>query len=350
MRSRLSGVPGGAATPVAVGLLPLALVGLLVLDLARANHVAEGVNVDGTDIGGRTAEEATEVVRTEVAEPLRRTVVAARGDQEFELSPAESRLEVDVEATVDVAVARSREAIPGIRAIGDLIGAREVEVDIDPAIRYSSQAVESFTERVAEELDRPPRDAEVEASAEGLQTTAERAGFDVDRAELRNRVEAALSSPDQHDLRVPGERIAPQATLEDLADRHPHYIVIDREGFRLRYYQELEHEATYPISVGDIGHRTPAGDYDISNKAVNPTWHVPDSDWAGDLAGETIPPGPDNPIKSRWLGVEDGIGIHGTDEVGSIAERASRGCIRMLIDDVEELYDQVPVGTPVYIG
>jgi hypothetical protein len=350
MRSRLSSLPGGAGAPLIVGIVLLAVVGLLALDLARGNHVADGVSVDGTDIGGHSADESAEVVRAEVAQPLQRTVVATRGDREFDLPPRESGLEVDVEATVDEAVARSREGVPGIRALGDLIGAREVEVDLDPTIRYSSQAVDSFTERVAERLDRPPRDAEVEASAEGLEITPERAGLNVDRAELRDRVAAALSSPDEHVVRVPGERSAPQTTLDDLAGRHPHYIVIDREGFRLHYYRDLEHEATHPISVGDIGHRTPAGKYEISNKAVNPTWHVPDSDWAGDLAGETIPPGPDNPIKSRWLGIEDGIGIHGTDEVESIGERASRGCIRMLIPDVEELYDQVPVGAPVYIG
>jgi lipoprotein-anchoring transpeptidase ErfK/SrfK len=83
--------------------------------------------------------------------------------------------------------------------------------------------------------------------------------------------------------------------------------------------------------------------------AENPSWHVPDSDWAGDLAGEVIPPGPENPIKARWMGIYDGAGIHGTDAVNSIGTNASHGCIRMRIPDVEELYDRVKVGTPVYI-
>ena len=70
----------------------------------------------------------------------------------------------------------------------------------------------------------------------------------------------------------------------------------------------------------------------------------------GEKRGERIPPGPENPIKARWLGIEDGVGIHGTDETGSIGRRASHGCIRMLIPQVKELYATVPVGTPVYIG
>jgi lipoprotein-anchoring transpeptidase ErfK/SrfK len=84
---------------------------------------------------------------------------------------------------------------------------------------------------------------------------------------------------------------------------------------------------------------------------VNPAWSVPNSDWAGDLAGQVIPGGtPQNPLKARWMGIYNGAGIHGTDAAGSIGSAASHGCIRMLIPDVVELYDQVPVGAPVYIA
>jgi lipoprotein-anchoring transpeptidase ErfK/SrfK len=63
-----------------------------------------------------------------------------------------------------------------------------------------------------------------------------------------------------------------------------------------------------------------------------------------------IPPGPQDPIKARWLGFYNGAGIHGTDNVGSLGSAASHGCIRMSIPDVEELYSLVPYGTPIYIG
>ena len=64
-----------------------------------------------------------------------------------------------------------------------------------------------------------------------------------------------------------------------------------------------------------------------------------------------IPGGaPENPLKARWLGIYAGAGIHGTDAVGSIGSAASHGCIRMRIPDVIELYDEVAVGTPVYIA
>ena len=98
------------------------------------------------------------------------------------------------------------------------------------------------------------------------------------------------------------------------------------------------------------GLETPAGLYHIQDKAIDPSWHVPLSAWAGSLAGRVIPPGPDDPIKSRWLGIFDGAGIHGTDETWSIGHAVSHGCVRMLIPDVIDLYDRVAVGTPVYIG
>ena len=100
-----------------------------------------------------------------------------------------------------------------------------------------------------------------------------------------------------------------------------------------------------------MGLETPAGLYNIANKAVNPAWSVPNSDWAGSLAGQVIPGGtPQNPLKARWMGIYAGAGIHGTDATGSIGTAASHGCIRMLIPDVIELYDQVDVGAPVYIA
>jgi lipoprotein-anchoring transpeptidase ErfK/SrfK len=99
------------------------------------------------------------------------------------------------------------------------------------------------------------------------------------------------------------------------------------------------------------GLETPAGLYRIQNKQVDPAWHVPHSAWAGSLQGQTIPGGaPDNPLKARWLGVYDGVGIHGTSEDWSIGSRASHGCIRMHVSDVIDLFDRVPVGTPVLIG
>ena len=130
---------------------------------------------------------------------------------------------------------------------------------------------------------------------------------------------------------------------------YPRYIYIDRGSFTLRFYQHLKLEKSYTIAVGQQGLETPAGLYHAQDKQVDPSWHVPNSAWAGSLAGQVIPPGPADPLKARWIGIFDGAGIHGTDELSSLGSAASHGCVRMAIPDVIDLYDRVQVGDPIYI-
>jgi lipoprotein-anchoring transpeptidase ErfK/SrfK len=151
-------------------------------------------------------------------------------------------------------------------------------------------------------------------------------------------------------VKAPVEVTHPKVTQADLAHKYPVILVADRTNFQLRLYKQLTLVKSYTVAVGAVGFDTPAGLYHIQNKAVDPTWTVPHSDWAGDLAGKVVPPGPDNPLKARWMGIFDGAGIHGTDETYSLGHAASHGCLRMAIPDVIELYDQVPVGTPIYIA
>ena len=108
---------------------------------------------------------------------------------------------------------------------------------------------------------------------------------------------------------------------------------------------------TYTVAVGAVGFDTPAGLYHIQNKAVDPAWTRAEQRLGRRPGGQGDPGGtPDNPLKARWLGIFDGAGIHGTDETYSLGHAASHGCMRMAIPDVIELYDQVPVGAPIYIA
>jgi hypothetical protein len=80
----------------------------------------------------------------------------------------------------------------------------------------------------------------------------------------------------------------------------------------------------------------------------NPWWRPPDSDWAKGL--KPIPPGPGNPLGTRWMGLDaSGVGIHGTPDAASIGYSASHGCIRMYIPDATWLFDHVRIGTSVLI-
>ncbi len=184
-----------------------------------------------------------------------------------------------------------------------------------------------------------------------MKRVKERNGIAVRRAVLRQRLAQALSIPGvARRVKAPVRVAKPKVTQAQLADKYPVVLVADRTHFKLRLYKQLTLVKEYTVAVGAVGFDTPAGLYHIQNKAVDPTWTVPDSAWAGDLAGKVVPPGPDNPLKARWMGIFDGAGIHGTDETYSLGSAASHGCLRMAVPDVIELYDQVPVGAPIYIA
>ena len=154
-------------------------------------------------------------------------------------------------------------------------------------------------------------------------------GLAVRRLALRRALAASLLRSDgPRTLAVPTRIVRPRWSTESLPQRYPTFIVVSRETFTLRLFKRLKLARTFHIAVGRAGLETPAGLYQIDDKQVNPSWHVPLSAWAGDLAGRIIPPGPADPIKARWLGFWNGAGIHGTDEVSSIGSAASHGCIR----------------------
>ena len=161
-----------------------------------------------------------------------------------------------------------------------------------------------------------------------------------------------LDVGDDKTVNASTEVVEPKVTTEELAEKYPAILFVNRTKFQLTLYKDLKLVKTYGIAVGAVGLETPAGLYHIQNKAVNPAWTMPNSDWVapGDR-GRVIPGGvPENPLKARWLGIFDGAGIHGTDNDASIGSAASHGCMRMRIPDVIELYDQVPVGAPIYIA
>lgn len=105
---------------------------------------------------------------------------------------------------------------------------------------------------------------------------------------------------------------------------------------------------TYPIACGSPYYPTPSGEYFVREKIYYPAWYPPNSPWA--KGAKPIPPGPGNPLGTRWIGLNANIvGIHGTPSSWSIGSASSHGCIRMYISDVENLFEMVNIGTPVTI-
>jgi lipoprotein-anchoring transpeptidase ErfK/SrfK len=121
----------------------------------------------------------------------------------------------------------------------------------------------------------------------------------------------------------------------------PFLIRIDKSKNILVLYSNDEAVKKYSVATGKKN-STPVGEFKIMDKLVHPTWFK---------TGAILPPGsPENALGTRWMGFDKpAYGIHGTIEPKSIGTQASEGCIRMLNEDVEELYSIVPVGTQVII-
>ncbi len=137
-------------------------------------------------------------------------------------------------------------------------------------------------------------------------------------------------------------------------------IVLNIAAKRLFYYppaagDETAYVETYPIGIGRTGWETPTGETEVVSKARDPVWFVPASirkehAEAGDPLPPQVPPGPDNPLGNRVLGLGiPGYLIHGTNKPGGVGMRVSHGCVRLYPEDIEMLFEDVPVGTPVRI-
>jgi len=344
----------GRKTQIAllVGVLLLigGAVGAYAWDSSKEDEIAEGVRIGDVDVGGLTAEEAAKDVRADLIKPLAKPVTVTLDGTRYVLGPDQLKVRADIDGMVsDALVASREEALPG-RVWRYLTGG-EVEETIEPTVTYDTGAIDDFVEKVSAEVNQDPVDASIEPGPATLNTVAGEPGRTLEAQQLRAEVEKAVQSPSSRTVNAQVDQVQPEVTTDDLASQYPTYLTLDRNSFQLRLWEDLKVAKTYTVAVGAVGFDTPAGVYQIQNKAVDPAWNVPNSDWAGNLAGKTIPGGaPDNPLKARWMGIFDGAGIHGTDDVASLGSAASHGCVRMAVADVIDLYDQVPVGTPVYIG
>ncbi len=334
-----------------VGLVMVLAVGMYFYDHGRRDQLAKGVRIDGIEVGGLSASAATTKLRQSVAVTMERPVTVTLRGKTWRMSPRRAGVAVDVAGTVSEALSASRNGSIVARTWRGLFGG-SVNKDIPLRVSYSRQAVRAFAAQVGSDVNTAPRDATVEPGPGGLTQVPDRVGLAVEQKRLGARLAHALTGPfAKRTVAVPTLAREPAVTTSELAAKYPAYIVIDRASFKLLFYQRLKLASSYEIAVGMQGLETTPGLYHVQWKQVNPPWYVPNSAWAGALAGKTIPPGPEDPLKARFMAFNGGAGIHGIDpsEYGSIGHDASHGCVRMRIPDVIALYSRTPVGTPVYV-
>ncbi|MGH3040433.1 MAG: L,D-transpeptidase family protein [Candidatus Rokuibacteriota bacterium] len=320
-------------------------------DSSRSGLLAEGITLAGMDVGGMTAEEARAALHEQVADRLARPLALSYHKRRFVLDPSLANVRTNVDALVVSAIAESREGNFLTRSFRDLSG-RDAETKLELEVAYSRAAVARVVAGIRRELDRPARDAKVAASFSGVRVTPSSTGVAVRAKALRDAIAEGLVSADaSRRIPVPARTLKPKVTTKQLSEGYRHFIAISRSRRELRLFVDQKLAKTYRVGIGSLGFETPTGIYEIESKAANPAWYVPNKKWAGDLAGKVIPGNdPDNPIKARWMGFWDGAGIHGTADEASIGTAASHGCIRMTVRDVVDLYDRVPLHTPLSIA
>jgi lipoprotein-anchoring transpeptidase ErfK/SrfK len=340
---------------IAIALVALVIMGLLLAvgvwayDDAQKDQIAPGIEIGGVDVGGRSADSARKVIKRDVVAPLKQPVVVTYDGKSYTLSADQLHAKADVDGMVQEAIDRSREGTILDRVTRYASGG-DVNANLKTRVSYDKKAVKDFVNQLSDDIDQEAVDATVVPNGSRLAKEAGQAGRAVDKAQMTDEINAAAQSPGRDQpVQAVVRTTKPEVTTKDLPQAFPRYVYIDRGGFTLRFYEHLKLVKSYTIAVGQQGLETPAGLYHALDKQVNPSWHVPNSAWAGSLAGQVIPPGPADPLKARWIGIFDGAGIHGTDDIGSLGSAASHGCVRMAIPDVIDLYDRVDVGDPIYI-
>jgi len=303
----LAAVASGAAAPSA----------------QRMKVVPAGVQIGGVRVGGLTSEQARNAVSWWYNRPLR----FAFYGKHWTVRPATLGASVDT----DWAVQRVLRARPN-----EHVGLR-VDTEADTLQRYV-RALDG-------QLSVEPVDAT--ASLKGRQPVIEpgKTGLELNRVKTAQRIESLLAIARRPQSVHPVARTVPPSVT---ANSFGAVVVIYRDANQLHLYNGAKPWRTFGVATGQAIYPTPLGDWHVVDMQRNPWWRPPDSPWAKGL--KPIPPGPGNPLGTRWMGLDAaGVGMHGTPDAASIGYSASHGCIRMRIPDAEWLFDHVRIGTPVFI-
>jgi lipoprotein-anchoring transpeptidase ErfK/SrfK len=292
-------------------------------DAAPPVLIAQGVTIAGVPVGGMSNEQAQAAVRPVFARVKR----ISFGDVSWRLRPARFGSSVAIADGVR-------------RAFGAPAG---TAVELVPNV--DTTAVRRFVEALDKRIAYPATNTELVGLSDLVpQLTEEKPGLRVLRQLTAQRIARVLRSTHLMRTRVAVESVQPELTRANFGP----IIVIRRGANELRYYQGASFDRSFGVATGESVYPTPTGTFSIVDMQLNPWWRPPDSAWAKGL--EPIPPGPGNPLGTRWMGLSaPGVGIHGTPDDASIGYSASHGCIRMHIPDAEWLFQHVHIGTPVII-
>lgn len=313
-------------------------------DAATAHRLLPGIAIAGIDVGEMSRDEAVAAVAERVEAELDREIVVEAGDQVWHVTPGELGTSAEVEPLVDEALALNEGYSWPERVFRRLVN-RDIGHDGQLQLLPDVAKLRQFVQTAAEAVSLDPSNASVDYVDGELVLQRPKFGRALSVPDAKRALRQAITGGGAM-VQLPTERIEPEVGKEDLG----HTIVVDLSELDLYLYDGLRKVTTYPVAAGSSGYPTPPGAWTIWDKRENPTWVNPAPDGWGKGLPASIPGGPSSPLGTRALYLDaPGIRIHGTPASYSIGTYASHGCIRMFMDDVEELYGMVPIGTTVHI-
>ena len=313
-------------------------------DAAMADRLLPGTTVAGVDVGELQRSEAIDAIEEAAQSRLAKRIQVTVGGETWRVTPGELGTTAVIEEAVDQALAAGQDVSWPYRVWSRMLDS-DVGRAFDVEYRYDEASVSEFVDTVAGAIYVSPRDAVVDFEDGELVLRKPRQGQELRVRGAQSRLMDALTAPDE-DVRFRVRRLAPEVGVKDLG----YTIVVRLSTLKLYLYEGLDLVKTYPVAAGQPAYPTPPGEWNVINKAENPTWINPAPDGWGANMPAMIPGGPSNPLGTRALYLDaPGIRIHGTSATGSIGTYASHGCVRMTQTDVEELYEIVPIGTKVHI-
>jgi lipoprotein-anchoring transpeptidase ErfK/SrfK len=296
---------------------------------AKRATIAGGVTISGIHVGGLAYGPAYSAVSVEFRSPL----LLKLGSRTLSVSP----WKLGAKPFIGPAVSRALHAGRG--------GGVKLVVDVTRA------QVVDYVNALAARYDRAVADAHVVLRALRPVVVPEVQGRTIQRSAAVTAVMLALQQNRRDPLELPEHVVKPHVT----ADSFGPVIVIRRDTKWLYLYDQVTTAKPvtfvrrFEVATGQPIYPTPLGSFKIVVMERNPWWYPPpDAPWA--QGAKPIPPGPGNPLGTRWMGLTaPGVGIHGTPDPASLGYSASHGCIRMFIPSAEWLFAHVKVGTPVFI-
>jgi lipoprotein-anchoring transpeptidase ErfK/SrfK len=287
-----------------------------------AGPIPVGVTISGVQVGGLAPDAAGAAV----------------------LQAFQTPLELELRSTRIIVTPDLLGAVPAVdKAIEQALAAPPNSA-IPLSVTVANATLANFVAGLGKRFDRPVLDSKLFLRHLRPWLSRERSGRRLDQRRAVRDITAALVNGTRDAVPLSQATLRPKITRRNFGP----VIVIWRGSNRLQLYDGMRFRRFFAVATGQRQYPTPLGRFQIVVKWMNPWWYPPNSPWA--QGQKPIPPGPDNPLGTRWMGLSaPGVGIHGTPSDSSIGYSVSHGCIRMHIPEAEWLFNHVDIGTTVFI-